>query len=50
MGYIIKYAVVWEAYDGAYPNSNDWECDIPEFLFDSEEDAEEFIEDMKKED
>lgn len=49
MGYILKYAVVYESYEGAFPSTNDWECDIPEFIFDSEEEALDFIKDMEEE-
>ena len=48
MGYILKYAVIYESYEGAFPSTNDWECDIPEFIYDSEEEALEFIKDMEE--
>lgn len=40
MGYVIKYAVVWEEEDGDFEVAS---------LCDSMEDAEEFIQDMKEE-
>lgn len=50
MGYILKYAVIYEEYDGAFKDgSGEWELAGGEY-FNSEEEALDFIEDMNKED